>query len=350
MDVFDLFAFALNAILPIILLIVFGYFLKKINFLQKPFLTKANSFVFKALLPCLLFYNVYQIESFGSIDWSVVLFCCIAIVVIFIIGILIAFIGTKDKKRRGVILQCTFRSNFSIIGIPLAQSLGGESALGVASILSAFSIPLFNVLAVISLTIFVSGEDKDGLEGEKVKAKINWLNVLKKIVTNPLILGVAAGLVVLVIRSFIPLNSESVPVFTLKNNIPFLYEAIRMVSIIASPLALIVLGGLFDFKSVKSMLKEISVGVLARLVVAPTLAIGSAILLSKYTSILNFGSDVYPSLIALFASPVAVSSAIMAQEMDNDGDLAGQYVVWTSILSIVTIFIFVVVLRLMGLL
>lgn len=349
MNVLDLFAFALNAILPIILLIVFGYFLKRINFLQKPFLTKANSFVFKALLPCLLFYNVYQIESFGTINWSVVLFCSIAIVIIFLIGILIAMVGTKDRKRRGVILQCTFRSNFSIIGIPLAQALGGESASGIASILSAFSIPLFNILAVISLTVFVSRNKNDG-EEEKTKAQTDWLKIIKKILTNPLILGVATGLVTLGIRSLIPLNSDDSPVFTIKNNIPFLYEAIRMISIIASPLALIVLGGLFDFKSVKSMIKEITVGVMARLIIAPTLAIGAAILLSKYTSILSFGIVVYPSLIALFASPVAVSSAIMAQEMDNDGELAGQYVVWTSILSILTIFTFVVVLRLMGLL
>ncbi|MGN1154712.1 MAG: AEC family transporter, partial [Agathobacter sp.] len=111
---------------------------------------------------------------------------------------------------------------------------------------------------------------------------------------------------------------------------------------ISSPLALIILGGQFDFAAVKELRKQIAIGTLARVVIVPTIAIGLAITLSTFTSLIDFSAEVYPAFIALFGTPVAVSSAIMAQEMDNDGTLAGQLVVWTSIASIFTIFFFVV--------
>ena len=176
--------------------------------------------------------------------------------------------------------------------------------------------------------------------------KADIADTLKKIVTNPLILGVAAGMVVLVIRSFIPTSTEMMEngelIFSIRNDLPWLYTALNNVSKISSPLALIVLGGQFDFAAVKELKKQIMVGTLARVFIVPTIALSVAIVLSTYINILDFGVAVYPALIALFGSPVAVSSAIMAQEMDNDGTLAGQLVVWTSIASIFTIFFFVV--------
>ena len=97
-------------------------------------------------------------------------------------------------------------------------------------------------------------------------------------------------------------------------------------------------------------MKEITVGTLWRIVIAPVLGIGGAILLSKYTDVICFGPNEYPALVALFGSPTAVSSAIMARQMGGDGQLATQYVVWTSLGSIVTLFLTVCVLMSMGLL
>lgn len=80
------------------------------------------------------------------------------------------------------------------------------------------------------------------------------------------------------------------------------------------------------------------VGTLGRIVFAPVLGIGAAILLGRW-GILSCGHAEYPALIALFGSPVAVSSAIMAAGMKNDAQLATQLVVWTSVGSVATIFI-----------
>lgn len=336
----EIFRFALDAVFPIILLIILGYFLKRINLINEGFLKVANKVVFTVFLPCLLFYNIYKIESFASIDWGVVLYSSLAILVLFLVGLLISVLTTKDNRRRGVIWQCVLRSNFSIIGIPLAEALGGSGALGYVSVLSAFSIPLFNILSVIALCLFTSkGED-----GEKTH--INFKKMGLNIIKNPLLIGIALGLIVLGFRELIPLSpTDGLPVFTLEKDLAFFFEAIKMIGKIASPLALVVLGGMFSFSAMNGMVKEIIVGTTSRLVIAPLLGIGVAYLLSTNTAILNLESVAYPALVALFASPVATTSAIMASEMGGDDQLAAQYVVWTSLISIFTIFIVVVLLK-----
>lgn len=337
----DTLLFASNAILPIILLILLGYLLKKKHFLEEAWFKKGNRLIFRVCLPCLLFTNVYSIESFTRINWSVVVYSEIAIFAVFFIGLAAVKLAVPDNRRKGVILQCMFRSNFAIIGLSLAESLGGSEGKGIAAVLSAFSIPTFNILAVIALTMFLDSGDGH---------KANWKDMLVKIAKNPLIIGVVCGLAVLWIRSFIPVGADGSPVFSLSGDLSFLYDAVNSLARISSPLALVILGGLFDFAAVKGMRKEIILGTTARVVFVPLTVIGLAVILSKYTALISFDASVYPALVALFGSPVAVSSAIMAQEMDNDGILAGQLVVWTSVLSVFTIFLAVFLLRTMGLL
>ena len=334
-------SFAVNAILPIVLLIFFGYFLRRSGFLDDVWFKKANKLVFRVLLPCLLFVNVYSIESFSSFDWSVVIYSEIAVLVIFFIGLLAVKLLVPNDFQKGAVWQCVFRSNYAIIGMPLAAALGGDAGLSVAAVLSAFSIPTFNILAVVALTAFNKEED-----GKKADFK----SVLKKIVTNPLIIGVSLGMAAIALRALIPEGSDGLPVFSLKNDLPFVFAAVENVAKISSPLALIVLGGQFDFAVIKNLKRQIITGTLIRIVFVPLLCVGGAVLLSKYTRLISFDSSVYPALLALFGSPVAVSSAVMAQEMDNDGVLAGQLVVWTSIFSIFTLFIFIVALRGVGVL
>ncbi len=372
----DVLLTSINAVVPIILLILLGYLLKRFKFLNQNFVKMGNKFVFKVCLPCMLFINVYDsMSSFADIRWDVVIYAVVAICVIFALGLLTAILVTKKGNRRGVILQCSFRSNFAIIGLVLVERLGGDA--GVAGIVSAFSIPVFNILAVVALSIFATGEAETvaaahpaALQGadlgaspqvqaggpqssagvKTAKSGRGVKNIILNIIKNPLIIGVVLGLVFVGIREIERACNAGEVVFTLKNDLKFLYTAIVDLKAIASPLALIVLGGQFEFSAVKGMTKEIIVGTAWRILLAPVLGIGVAVLLSKYTGILTFGAEVYPTLIALFGTPVAVSSAIMAGEMKNDEQLATQLVVWTSICSIVTIFAMVFILMSCGLL
>ncbi len=355
---FDVFLTTVNAILPIVLLILLGYGLKKIKFLNDTFLKIGNKFVFTVCLPCMLFINIYdKMNSFSDIRWDVVLYVVIVICVVFALGLVTAVLVTKKNERRGVILQCTFRSNFAIIGLVLVERLGGDTSLG--GIISAFSIPVFNILAVVALTVFVDREkreeesvqleiDENGSAVRTVPHKNEVKKILLNIVKNPLIIGVVIGLLFVAVREIERAICGGEVPFSFKIHLKFLYTCAADLKAIASPLALIVLGGQFEFSAVKGMTKEIVTGTVWRIVITPLIGIGGAILLSL-TPLLNFGADVYPTLVALFGTPVAVSSAVMAGEMKNDEQLATQLVVWTSIGSIVTIFITVFTLMSVGL-
>ena len=326
---------AANAVAPIVLLIALGYILRRAGFLDGGFLKTANKLVFHVSLPVMLFVNIYDIDSIADVRWDTVVFCLVVITAIFGLGWGLGRIGTSLDSRRGVIWQCFIRSNFAIIGLPLAQALGGDSGAAMAAVLSAFAIPAFNIYSVIALSVYT---------GKRQSARA----VLRSIVTNPLTLGVLAGLAALLLRALQTAAFGSV-VFSVERDLPFVYKTMGNLKAVTSPLALIVLGGQTEFSAVRGMLKEIAVAVTARVVLAPALAIGAAVALAGL-GYMSFGNGEYAALIALFGSPVAVSSAIMASNMDCDKQLATQLVVWTSVVSVGTIFLTVCILMGAGLL
>ncbi len=338
MRLFSVIPTAVNAVLPIVLLILLGYILRQKGFLNENFSKVGNSFAYYVCMPAMLFINIYSIEGLGVIRWNIVVYCVAITAVIFTLGYWIATASTNVLTRRGVILQCTYRSNFAIIGLPLAASLGGDGAAAMAAIISAFTIPLFSVLSVIALSMFLE-------TSENGKADIK--KILSNIYKNPLILGVVAGLVALVIRAAQIKFFGSV-VFSLKEDATFLYTTVNNLKSITSPLAIVVLGSQFEFSAAKGMMKELVAGVVSRIILAPAIGLGLAVVLDQFTSWISFGPDEFPALIALFGSPVAVSSAVMARSMKNDEQLATQLVVWTSIGSMATIFLTVCVLMMFG--
>lgn len=335
----QIFQTALNAILPIVLLILLGYGLRQRGFLSEAFLKNGNRLTFRALLPVTLFLNVYNIESFAAINWPVVLYCVGMVFVLFLLGTVTLVRVTRIPQRKGVLVQSFFRSNFAIIGLPLASALGGEEALAVTSVISAFTIPVFNILAVVALTVYTGGGGKKHSAG----------SMIRSICSNYMIIGTLLGLLALALRSA-QVSWFGRVVFSLERDLPFLYSALSQLKAVTTPFALLVLGGQFSFSALRGMAKEIAVGTLGRIVIAPLLGIGIAVLLSRYSGLIRFGVDEYPALVALFGSPVAVSSAIMAGEMGNDEQLATQLVVWTSLFSVFTVFAAVCVLLAAGLL
>jgi len=328
---------AVNAILPILLLTLLGYWLKHIGFLNEPFTQTGNKVMFNICLPAMLFINIYDIEGLTAIRWDVVIYSTCAVCLLFLLSFLTTFV-TRDPLRKGVVMQCVYRSNFAIIGLPIAGALGGEAAMASAAVISAFTIPFFNVFAVISLTVFRREP------GEKIHVG----SILKKIAKNPLIIGVLAGLLCLGLRQLQNALFGEV-VFSLERDTKFLYTTLSNLKSVTTPLALMVLGAKFEFSAVKGMFREIAVGTVSRIVIAPLVGIGLAVILTN-AGVINCGPEDYPALIALFGSPVAVSSAIMATGMKNDGQLAAQLVVWTSLLSILTIFLTICIMMPMGLL
>lgn len=219
----------------------------------------------------------------------------------------------KLPERRGVLIQGMFRSNYVIMGIPVATALLGADQLGTVSILIAVIVPLFNMLAVVVLEVF---------RGQKPKP----LHILGQIAKNPLVIGSVLGILTLVAGIRLP---------------HILEQTIQSVSAIASPLQLFLLGAFFQFSGLKTYRRELVTVSIAKLIVSPVLFLGLG-------ALLGFRGVAFVSLIGIFASPTAVNSFTMAQQMGGDAELAGDIVVTTSAASILTMFLWIFLFKSLG--
>ena len=300
------FILSLNVVMPLFLIMAVGYLLRRIGLLDDTVLPKLNSLVFKAFLPMMLFNNIYHSDLESMMNPKLILTAVVSILVIFGVLCLVIPRIEKDGPRRGAMVQGIFRSNYIIFGVPIVSGVFGEQGLGVVSILSAFAIPLFNVLSVVALEIFSHGT-------------VNKNRIVKGIVTNPLIIASLLGVVFLLAGIPIPTPVE---------------EALADMSAIATPLGLVCLGGFFKFADTKRYLKQLIIVVAGRLVVCP------AIFLPVFVSMGFRGVDLM-ALATMMGAPIAVSSFIMAQQQGADADLAGQAVVYTALFSIFTMFLII---------
>lgn len=323
------FIFAVNAVLPIILTVAIGYVLKKFGFMPEDFSKRANKLVFRVFLPTMLFLNIYKIESFSDINFTYVIYALVAVLVLTLIGVPVVILTTDKKSRQGVLLQACFRSNYALIGIPLATSLYGSEGAAIATLLSAAIVPAFNILAVVTLSIFSDKGDKPDVK-----------KILLGIVKNPLIQGIAVGCLALGVRAIFVETGVS---FRLSDVTP-IYTVLGYLSSMATPLALLVLGAQFEFSAVTELKREIIVGTALRTLIVPILGLGAAYLFFRN----SFTGAHFAAFVAVFSTPIAVSSVPMAQEMDGDVTLAGQLVVFTTLVSALTIFLASFLLKLAG--
>lgn len=313
------FMFALNATVPIILTVAVGYLLKRIGWMKREMAMSLNKLVFRLFLPLSLFLNVYKIQNLNGIPWGTFAYMLVGTFGLFALSIPVSMLITPKNERRSVVLQASFRSNFTLIGISLAQSLAGFEGVIVATLLSVATVPLYNILAVISLSMFSNGEKKPDA----------W-KILKEILCNPLIHGILLGALMLVFRNLF----ENAGIGFRLSDVKPIYSVLESLACLATPLALLALGGLFEFSSVGFMRREIIAGVLMRTAVSPILFLGIAFLFFRS----QFQAAHFAALVALSATPVAISSTPMAQEMGQDASLAGQLVVWTTVVSSLSIF------------
>lgn len=301
---------AFTVVFPLFFNMSLGYGMRRLGLLDPHTIDVMNRLVFQLFLPVLLFINIYKTDLHRSVDLPLMAFAAISILLVF--GILYVLVPRFEKEdcRRGVLIQGIFRSNFIIFGIPVAAAIFGDDRIGPVALLISVVVPLFNVLAVISLEIYREGTTA-------------WSKILKGVAANPLILASIFSIAALLLGIRLP---------------AFLYKAMEDLAKVTTPLALILLGGSFHFSATRKCWRQVLAGVTGRLVIVPLVFLPISILLGC--------RDVrLAGLLALYASPSAVSSFTMAKQMEGDSELAGQLVVYSSAFSILTMFIWIVVLK-----
>lgn len=302
-----------NAVLPMCLVMALGYGTRRLGWIRREEISAINKIAFRIFLPCLLYYNVYCSDLSGSFDPLLMAYAVGGVLLTFGLALGYTLLTEKLPERRSVMIQGMFRSNYVIMGIPVATALLGAGELGTVSILIAVVVPLFNMLAVVVLEVF---------RGQRPKP----LHVLGQIVKNPLVIASALGILTLAAGIRLP---------------HILEQTIQNISAIASPLQLFLLGAFFQFSGLKTYRRELVTVSAAKLIVSPGLFLGLG-------ALLGFRDAAFVSLLGVFASPTAVNSFTMAQQMGGDAELAGDIVVVTSAVSMLTMFLWVFLFKSLG--
>ena len=305
--------FSLNTVFPLLVMMAVGFTARRVGVISESAARQINACVFKIFLPLLLCFNIVDTELGASTDVRTLLYAFVTTLLCF--GVL--FFATprlcRDRASCGVLIQGIARSNYAIFGIPLVMMMYPEGDTSIAVLMVAVVVPVFNVLSTVALMVF---------GGEKGSP---W-RIVKGVLLNPLILGTLAGFLLWYFRVPIPSLIET---------------PLRSLGSIATPLALFILGASLDFSKARANSKLLVISVTGRLVVVPLIFLSLAVALGIRDVSLA-------ALIAVYASPTSVSSFPMAQQMGGNGDLAGGQVVFTTVFSILTVFLWVFVLKSLG--
>ena len=308
------FLLSARAVLPMFLMIAAGYLCRRLGVLSREDVPRFNRVAFRVFLPCLLFYNVYVSDLSSAVRPKLIVFAVLGVLVVAALAILGVLRFEPRLDRRGVIAQGIFRSNYVIMGIPIAQALLGDGNLGPIVILIAIVVPLFNFLAVAVLESFRGGKVKPG-------------TVLLEIAKNPLVVSSVLGILCLLLRVKLPDVVES---------------AVSGLGAVATPLQLFLLGAFFRFDGLRRYQRPLAVVTIIKLFVTPAVMLFLAFAL-------GFRGAEFVALIGVFASPTAVNSFTMVQQMDcGDAELAGDIVIATSAVSVVSFFIWIWLFKSMG--
>lgn len=299
-----------NVVLPLFLCIALGYGLKRISMYDGPALNTMNRLCFKVFLPIHLFNSIYTTDLSSAFNGKLIGVAVAGVLLWFLLLMAVIPRLEGENSRRGVLVQAMFRSNFVLFGLPVATSLCGENRVGVTSLLIAVVVPLFNILAVICLETFRGG-------------KPSFRKMGIGIITNPLIIASLLGIVFYFLHISLPYAVS---------------KTVTDLARIATPLSLVVLGGSFTFRKLRGYMKQLWLGVAGKLLIAPLLMIPLGVAL-------GFRDVELISLMIMSGSPTAVSSFTMAQQMDGDGELAAQLVVFTTGLSVISIFLWIFILK-----
>lgn len=311
---FGNFMIGFNAVMPMLIYMLLGQFFAQAGMIKEASFQDFNKALFKILLPINLFTNIYKSDFQQSFNgFALTYIIIIALVLYFILAIIIPKVS-DDRTRYGVILQGSVRANAILFGLPLGTSLLGEENMGMVTITLAIIVPFWNIMSVVGFSLYSAD-------------KVSFKQMGRSIITNPMVIATLIGLLVVLLGLQFPQSINT----TLTN-----------INRMVSPLALIVMGGTFSISKLKDIDFSLIFTVANKLLIFPLIGI-------TLGAFLGFRGDAIISILIAFAGPTAVSSYAQAIAADGDGDLANQTVVFTTILSMVTLVFWITVMKTFGL-
>lgn len=308
--------FSLNATIPIFLMMLLGMLFRKLGWMDEVFAAKMNKFVFLVPLPVLLFEQLATVDFSEVWDIKFILFCFVVTAISITISTLISMLW-KDRSIKGEFIQATYRSSAALLGIAFIQNIYGTA--GMAPLMIIGSVPLYNVMAVVVLSLFKPGNNSF----DKALVK----KTLKGIVTNPIIIGIVAGFVWSALKLPMPL---------------ILHKTVSSIGATATPMGLMSMGATFEMKKATSKMKPTLVAVFMKLV-------GFCAIFLPVAAMLGFRNEQLIAILVMLGSATTVSCFVMARNMGHEGTLSSGVIMMTTLLSAFTLTMWLDVLRSFGL-
>ena len=294
--------FSLNATVPIFTLMVLGYLFRKIGLIDEKSASWMNKFVFKAALPVLVFKDLADQDFAKTWNGKFVLFCFAATSISIAVIALLSKWVVKDRAKRGEFIQSSYRSSAALLGIAFIHNIYGESASGMGPLMILGSVPLYNIFAVIVLMLTAENEENKENGKKRIRSTIHG------IFTNPIILGIAIGMLWSVLR--IP---QPKVVQTIVSNIAAL----------ATPLGLMSMGATFEFQKALKELKPALIASFIKLFVLAAVFLPLAVTL-------GFAGEQIVAILVMLGSATTVSCYIMAKSMGHEGTLSSSVIMLTT--------------------
>lgn len=308
--------FSLNATVPVFLLMILGMFFKKIGWVSEKFAAEMNKFVFLVPLPVLVFKDLATVDFQQTWDSHFVLFCFGVTILSIIIAVLLSFL-LRERSVQGEFIQASYRSSAALLGIALINNVYGGSVMGPLMILG--SVPLYNIMAVIILSFF--HRERKKMNSELLKS------TLRGIVTNPIIIGIAAGCFWSIAKLPYP------PIFS---------KTVDNLSAMATPLGLIAMGATFNLKKALGEIRPIILSTFMKL-------FGYCILFLPLAVKMGFIGEKLIAILIMLGSATTTSSFVMAKNMGHEGILSSSVIMLTILLNGFSITFWIFLLRSFGL-
>lgn len=308
--------FSLNATIPIFLMMVLGFFLRRVQLLDDHTTQKLNQFAFKVLLPALLFMDLSTADFRSVWDTKFVLFCFCVTVMSIVIALLFSLLH-RDKAERGEFIQAAYRSSAAILGIAFVKNIYGEATM--AALMIVGTVPLYNIIAVIVLSVTASSADGTS----KPDRKVLLLKTLKNVITNPIILGIVVGMLWSVLKIPQPV---------------ILSKSVSYLGNMATPLSLIALGASFQWHDAKGKLPATIAITCIKLVLFCGLFLPLAIAF-------GFRTEKLIAILVMLGSATTGSCFVMARNMGHKGILTACSVMLTTLCSAFTLTFWLFLLR-----
>lgn len=288
----------INVIIPIFIIIGIGIHLHRRFKFDMNTLSKLNMYY---LVPGLIFIRLYETTFSWKMFVDVLLFFILYCVILYIISIVIAVLLRFRKGVRLSFINCVLFYNTGNYGVPVNDLVFRQDPFAMSI---QIIIMTFQNLFIYSFGIFNIQSAQIG----KLKALIDYLKM-------PILYAMIGG---------IGLN-----IFAIK--LPqFLHQTGTYVANALIGIALLTLGAQVAQLKFHRNLVIVYITVFTRLVIGPLLAYPLILLLQPEAIMAQ-------ALFIASAMPSAVTNSIIAQEYDNEPELAAQSVLATTFVSMITV-------------